>query len=147
MQINKTISIIVIIISVLALSLVRGFEQQLFYDPFLSFFRGEYHHKTFPELDLLKINFSYLLRFSINSVISLVIILFWFKNIKTVKNLSIIYLFSFLILIILFNTLFIIDNQKLMSLFFYVRRFLIHPMLVLLFIPALLYQKSVKSND
>ncbi len=126
------------------LILVRLFEDQLFYDPFLSYFKSEYAHAKLPQFNIFKLFLSLGMRFYINSVISLFLLYVIFKDTKIVKFSMLLYMVlgSILMISFIFVLTFFGENSK-MTLF-YIRRFLIQPIFILLFIPAFYYQKQVK---
>ncbi len=146
MQKSKFFTFVGISFLVLALASVRFFEKNWFYDPFILFFKGEYHHKDLPDFDFVKLGLHYLLRYSINSILSLAIFYLWFKEIKLVKDFLIIYAIAFVVLFLGFSLL-VFMNEPNLSILFYVRRFLIQPLFLVLFMPALLYQKMLKSKE
>lgn len=131
---------------VFALISVRAFESQLFYDPFLEFFHGEIQNKPLPEYDGFKLFLGLFFRYLINSVITISIIYLLFKEISIVKLTAILLLGFFVVLII---TLFLILNFSAHPDYlyiFYIRRFLIQPLFLILFVPAFFYQKSVNNK-
>jgi len=132
---------------VLLLAVIRTYEH-LFYYPFLDYFTRDYSNLPFPQYDAIKLFFSLLLRYALNSIISLAIIQVLFKDFSLTKFASVLYLLFFIILII---TLFVILNFSAEAnnlLLFYVRRFLIQPLFVLLFVPAFYYQNQlIKKNN
>lgn len=146
MQKSKFFTFVGISFLVLALASVRLFEKNWFYDPFILFFKGEYHYKDLPDFDFVKLGLHYLLRYSINSILSLTILYLWFKEIKLIKDFLIIYAIAFAVLFLGFSLL-VFMNEPNLSILFYVRRFLIQPLFLVLFVPALLYQKMLKSKD
>lgn len=146
MQKSKFFTFVGISFLVLALASVRFFEKNWFYDPFILFFKGEYHHKDLPDFDFVKLGLHYLLRYSINSILSLAILYLWFKEIKLIKDFLIIYAIAFVVLFLGFSLL-VFMNEPNLSILFYVRRFLIQPLFLVLFVPALLYQKMLKSKE
>jgi exosortase F-associated protein len=123
---------------------VRAFEDNLFYDPFLIYFNGDYLASPLPEFDALLLFLGLLFRYVLNTVLSLGIIYFLFKDKEMIKFASILYLFFFLVLMsAFFFILYFYGNQNNFVLF-YVRRFLIQPLFVILFIPAFYFQKLSK---
>lgn len=133
------LKIITAIFIVLCLVLIRSFENQLFYDPLLVYFDSDFKSLPFPEMDLLKLFFGLLLRYFLNSALSLLLIYILFRDLDMLKFSTFLYLFFFLVL---FGMFFIIlkffpDGNWLL---FYVRRFIIQPIFVILFIPAFYYQ-------
>ncbi len=127
------------------LVMVRYFENQLFYDPLLKFYEADYLNHSFPYFETGKLFFNVLLRYLINSIISLGIlyVTFFDKNILefSVYLFSIFFVICFTVFVVL---IFEIESQNFLALF-YVRRFLIHPIFVLILMPAFYYyrRKSV----
>jgi exosortase F-associated protein len=140
---NKS-KVFLLILLVLLLVGIRAFENQLFYDPFLVYFERDYKTLPLPEFDSIRLFFGLLFRYALNTIVSLGIIYVLFKEIELVKFASILYFIFFLILIVAFYCIiyFYADQNNLML--FYVRRFLIQPILILLFIPGFYYQKLNK---
>jgi exosortase F-associated protein len=116
--------------------MVRVFQGELFYDPFFAFFKTDYHINTLPDYNLTKLICYLILRYAINSIISLGIIYALFQNMQFIRLASILYLGAFLILIVLFLILLLNLDSNWYYLFFNVRRFLIHPVLLILFTAA-----------
>ncbi len=139
---KKNLAIVGILIFVLIL--VRAFESKLFYDPFLEFFHGESQNKPLPEYDGFKLFFGLFFRYLINSVITILIIYLLFKEISIVKLTSFLLVAFFVVLIV---TLFLILNfssQPDYLFIFYIRRFLIQPLFLILFVPAFYYQRKIQ---
>ena len=130
---------------VFLLAVIRAFED-LFYDPFLNYFKTDYSNLPFPEYDSLKLFFSLLLRYVLNSIVSLAIIQVLFKDFLLTKFASVLYLIFFIILIIAFFVILTFSAEANNLLLFYVRRFLIQPLFVLLFVPAFYYQKQLEKK-
>lgn len=137
---NKT-AIFVVMLFVTLLVFVRAFEKQLFYDPFLVYFEGDYMELPLPEFDNLKLFFGLTFRFFLNAIFSLGILYFIFKDKEMISFVSILYLFLFVILIAAFFCMLHFFKNQENLLLFYVRRFLIQPLFVIVFIPAFYYQK------
>jgi exosortase F-associated protein len=141
---NHKLRIVLAILCVLFLTLIRAYEDTLFYDPFLNYFKTDYHNLPLPEVENVSLFFGLLFRYFLNTVLSLAIIYVLFKDLEAIKFASILYLVFFVILVIgFFFELSILDGTNKMVLF-YIRRFLIQPIFLLLFLPALYYQKQVK---
>ncbi len=125
------------------LVLIRGFEDDIFYDPLEVFFKSHnYNENPLPELNGFWLFISYFLRFFSNTVLSLVLIYLVFLDLKLIKFSIILYVMTFILLTSLFFSFLkaeLVGHQTL----FYLRRFIIHPILVLLFIPGFFYQKSI----
>jgi exosortase F-associated protein len=128
---------------VMLLVLIRAFEETLFYDPFLNFYKSEYSHLPFPQINIFKLFFSLGMRFYLNSVISLFLLYVIFKDTKIVKFSILLYMIlgSVLMISFIFVLTFFGEDNK-MTLF-YIRRFIIQPIFILLFIPGFYYQKLI----
>jgi exosortase F-associated protein len=143
---NKAINISVIVILVLSLLLIIMFEKDLFYDPFLEFFHGDTQNKILPEFDTLKLFLGLLLRYFMNGILTILILYFLFKDFSILKLTSFLLLFFFVVLIIIFFSLLHFSKSPDYLFVFYVRRFLIQPLFLILFVPAFFYQKSVNKQ-
>ena len=123
------------------LVLIRVFENELFYDPYLLFFQSDYLQMDFPRREVLKLTLNTTLRYTLNTVISLAIIYVFFKDKSIVKFSAFFYVFAYLILLAFFLYFVIHPRQEDYYLFFNFRRFLIQPILLLLLLPAFYYYK------
>ncbi|WP_130735982.1 exosortase F system-associated protein [Flavobacterium sp. J27] len=132
-----------ILILVICLILIRFFEDQLFYDPFLNFFKSEYQHKSLPEFNGKSLFIGVLFRYGLNTFLSLGLIYCLFLEKKMVVFAASLYGVFFIVLSGSFFML-LLGNQPNYLVLFYVRRFLIQPLFLVLFIPAFYYQKTVK---
>ena len=124
------------------LLLIRAFEDELFYDPYLKFFQSDYLYLDSPRREVLKITLSTTLRYVINTLISLVILYVFFKDNSVVKFSVLIYIMFYVILLGLFLYFVLNPKQEDYYLFFNIRRFLIQPILLLLLLPAFYYQRK-----
>ncbi len=139
---NHKLRIALAMMLVLLLVLIRTHEDSLFYDPFLNYFKTDYYNLPLPELNNIQLFFGMVYRYFLNSTVSLAIIYVLFKDIEAVKFASILYLIFFMLLIFaLFLVLSFFGETNKMTLF-YIRRFLIQPIFLLLFLPAFYYQKQ-----
>lgn len=127
----------------LLLLLIRAYEDVLFYDPLLDFFKGDYKNFPLPDLDLLKLNLGVAFRYVLNTGISLGILWFIFKDSEIMKLSVLLYAILFVLLLMVFNYLLYtsegVQNQLPL---FYVRRFLIQPVFLLVLLPAFYFQKK-----
>jgi exosortase F-associated protein len=140
--INHKVRILAALFFVLLLALIRAYEDVLFYDPFLNYFKTDYHNLPLPEVESSSLFFGLLFRYFLNTVLSLFMIYALFKDIEAVKFASILYVVFFVILVgIFFFVLSFFGETNKMALF-YIRRFLIQPIFLLLFLPAFYYQKQ-----
>lgn len=123
------------------LILIRTFENELFYDPYLKFFENDYLYIDNPRREIFKLTLFTTLRYVLNSIISLGVIFMFFSDKSIVKFSAFIYAVAFVILIGLFLYFVINPNQDDYYIFFNIRRFLIQPLLLLLLLPAFYYYK------
>lgn len=138
---NKPITFILLFILFTLLVLVRVFENDLFYDPYLTFFQNDYLYMDSPRREVFKVILHTTGRYTINMILSLGILYLFFKDINILKFSTIIYIIAFIVLISL-NLYFVINpRQEDYYLFFNIRRFLIQPILLLLLLPAFYYYK------
>lgn len=135
---TETFSIIGLI---LLLAIIRNYESQIFYDPFLRFFKGNYQNQALPEFDSFKLFANFFFRYFLNTAVSLAILYMIFKQREIITISSFLYLVFFVILITLFflAVAFYKDNFVI----FYIRRFIIQPIFLLLFVPGFYYQRQV----
>lgn len=136
-----SIKYILILILLSLLVLIRVFENQLFYDPYLLFFKNDYLYMDFPRREVLKLTFFTSLRYILNSIISISIIYVFFKDKSIVKFSALVYVIAYIILVLIFLYFVINPRQEDYYLFFNFRRFLIQPVLLLLLLPAFYYYK------
>lgn len=126
--------------------LVRLFENHLFYDPLIKFYDGNFQNAEFPELAFWKYNLSLAFRYVINAVISIGLIGVLFQNKIFVKFTSLLLIILFIVCIILF---WMVENNikpEYYMYLFYIRRFLIQPLLIIVLIPAFYFQKLNKQS-
>lgn len=141
---NNWVSAIAITCLIFALVCVRAFENQLFSDPLLDFFKGQFNKKPLPAFDAVSISVNYFFRFALNSIISLTIIFMVYKNWNQIKFASVLYAVFFVILISCLLMLLNLKDEKWYMIIFYIRRFIIQPLFLLLFLPAFYYQKLLQ---
>ena len=138
---HQPLKIILILVLFGLLVLIRIFENELFYDPYLLFFRNDYLYMDFPRREIFKLTAFTILRYVLNSSISLAIIYLFFRDKSILKFSGIIYVIAYILLILIFLYFVINPRQEDYYLFFNFRRFLIQPMLLLLLLPAFYYYK------
>lgn len=134
---------LVIIIAIAGLVCIRLFEDLLFDDPFLLFFKGNNVHSYLPSFGWISIIFNYFFRYFLNTALSLLIIYAFFSDKKLVQFAGLMYFIFFVTLLFAFLILLKFYDNSLSMIIFYVRRFIIQPVLLLLFIPAFFYQRSL----
>lgn len=126
---------------VLFLAAIRFFEQELFYDPLIVFFKSDYLLGIIPPMDMANLMFNLTLRYCLNSAISLAIIYFSFRDFNILKFSALLYAVLYVLATAIFIFLVLnIEREHYLALF-YVRRFLIHPLFLLILLPAFYYYR------
>jgi len=142
MLLSKPIKIVACLVLIFMLVAVRAFENTLFYDPFIAYFKAEFSNLPYPQYDSILLFLNLISRYTLNSVLSVLILYVIFEDILMIKFSGVLLLF--LLVILLFIQFLLLnyfdENQKMVL--FYVRRFIIQPIFLLLFIPAFYYQKK-----
>jgi exosortase F-associated protein len=135
------LKIIITILVVVCFAIIRAFERQLFYDPFLTYFDTEFKALPFPKVDVLKLFGGLLFRYFLNTILSILLIYSLFQDVDIVKFSVFLYVFFLVLLLGMFLAIlnYYPDGSWLL---FYVRRFIIQPIFILLFIPAFYYQQQ-----
>ena len=120
---------------------IRAFENELFYDPYLIFFKNDYLYIDSPRREVAKLVFFTSLRYGLNTLFSLGILYVAFRDKGIIKFSSVLYALAYLILMSAFFYFVIKPRQEDYYLFFNVRRFLIQPVFLILFLPAFYYYR------
>ena len=131
-------------IAIFGLIAVRMVEDQLFYDPFQAFFHLANKHAEFPDFKWTPLILNYLFRFGLNLVLSAAVVYFIFKNkqwtLQAIVLMLIVFAITFPLYLYCIHTQF--DIGYLFS--FYMRRFVIQPLILLLIIPLFYYREHVQ---
>jgi exosortase F-associated protein len=138
---SKSTRYILIGLSIIALAMIRFFEDYLFYDPYLQFFKNDYLYIDSPRRETFKLVMSTTLRFIMNSGISLGLLFLVFRDRGIIKFASLIFGLAYFVLLMAFLYFVINPNQDDYYLFFNIRRFLIQPIILLVLLPAFYYHK------
>ena len=138
---NKSLTYILLFILFTLLVLVRVFEKDLFYDPYLTFFQNNYLYMDSPRREVFKLILNTTFRYFVNTILSLGILYLFFKDLSIIKFSFIIYVIVFIVLIGLYIYFVINQRQEGYYMFFNIRRFLIQPIFLLLLLPAFYYYK------
>ncbi len=135
-------SYLMIFILLVLLLAVRYFEG-LFYDPLIAFFKHDYLNKNLPEIHTGALLLHLLLRYTLNTLLSLGVIWYLFKE-KAYLRFGVYFYTSAFLLLSALLLLFILHPalKKQVFTIFYIRRFLIQPLFLLLLIPAFYYQQK-----
>ena len=139
---NHKVRIALAMLFIILLVLIRAYEDSLFYDPFLDYFKSDYYNLPIPEINNFELFTGLFLRYFLNSSISLAIIYVLFKDFDAIKFAAILYLIFFIILVAAFFFILLNNGEANKMGLFYIRRFLIQPLFLLLFLPAFYYQKQ-----
>jgi exosortase F-associated protein len=139
----KILSWFLVALGILGLIGIRVLEGNLFYDPFLDYFHEARKNIPFPSFEWRKLIAGHLFRFVLNLFFSCLVIHFWFKNrqwtIQGALLILIIFLITFPIYLYCIYDRF--DIGYLLS--FYMRRFVIQPLILLLIIPMFYYRRQI----
>lgn len=128
------------------LVLIRVFENELFYDPYLLFFQNDYLYLDYPRREILALTISTTIRYLLNSGISLAILYLFYLDLSMIKFSLLLYGVAYVILISIFLYFVINPRQEDYYLFFNLRRFLIQPIILLFLLPAFYYYKLKNTN-
>lgn len=143
----KILNWIIVILGFFGLIGVRMMEDRLFYDPFLDYFHLANKDATFPDFDLIPLILNYLFRFLLNLILSAVVVHFIFKNkqwtVQAMVLMLIVFVITFPLYLYAISTKF--EIGYLFS--FYMRRFVIQPLILLLIIPMFYYRKQALSKS
>ncbi|MCA6066868.1 exosortase F system-associated protein [Chryseobacterium sp. RG1] len=139
----KILSWFLVIVGIFGLVSVRMLEDKLFYDPFLNYFHEAVKNIDFPSFEWGKLILGHFFRFILNLLFSCLIIQCLFKNKEwTVQGailITIIFAITFPIYLYC-----IYDKFEIGYLFsFYMRRFVIQPLVLLLIVPLFYYRKQM----
>jgi len=124
------------------LVLIRFYEDQLFYDPYGSFFQNDYLYIDNPRREVFKLVVFTTLRYVLNTIISLGILFVVFRDWSVIKFSGIIYVTAYVIFMALYLYFVLNPKQEDYYLFFNIRRFLIQPIILILLLPAFYYHKQ-----
>ncbi|WP_159946553.1 exosortase F system-associated membrane protein [Polaribacter septentrionalilitoris] len=138
---NTYIKIILLVILFMTLFAIRGYGNTLFYDPLIAYFKNDYLYMYLPVLDTWRLVVNMLFRYTLNSLVTLGIIWVLFERKDYLKFSGFFLMLAFMILIVTFVLLLKNDFEDGYLLPFYIRRFIIHPLFLLLLLPAFYYQK------
>lgn len=139
----KILNWIIVLLGIAGLIAIRMFEDQLFYDPFVAYFHKANKYADFPDFEWLKLTVHYFFRFLLNLILSLVVVQFIFRNKKWTIQAAILILIVFAITLPIY--LYCIHTKfEIGYLFsFYMRRFVIQPLTLLLIIPLFYYRNQI----
>lgn len=143
---SSQLKLVWIFIIILLLVLVRVFEDVLFYDPFLSYYKKQFVNLSFPKVNLFQLSFGLTLRFFLNSLLSITLLWVVFKDRGMINFVVFLYLGLFFLLLLAFFFVYHFYAEDGKMALFYIRRFLIQPIFILLFLPGFYYQKKMQNG-
>ena len=132
---------LMVVIGVMGLVLVRYFETNLFYDPLDLFFQGDYLTRELPLIDPLFFWPSLIFRFLLNLIFGLMLLKGLFIDPQTIRFSWVLYLMFFAFLSLALFGLMAMYQAGYYHQLFYFRRFLIHPIILLILIPGFYFYK------
>lgn len=142
----KIVNWIIVIIAVLGLIGIRAVEDKIFYDPFLEYFHEANKKADFPDFEWGKLIFNYIFRFLLNLIFSVIAVHFIFKRkawtIQAAILMILVFAVTFPIYLYCISTKF--EIGYLFS--FYMRRFVIQPLVLLLIIPMFYYRQKLEAG-
>jgi exosortase F-associated protein len=138
---NKSLlfRITALVLAVFFLVSVRLMEKHWFPEPFIEFFGSDNYLTANPPGLTFKDYFNILFRYAVNSVVSVLILYLLFQDKSLVRFAVKIYVYSGGILFVLFLVSVWIYEPGSYRFLFYVRRLLIHPVLLFILIPAIYF--------
>ncbi len=143
---NNKLKLTAVLFLISFLIAIRAFEDTLFYDPLRDYYKLNYNNLPLPKIDIIKLFFSLGFRFYLNSIISLGLLRLIFNDAKIIKFSIFLYsVFGIILMVSFFFVLLKFGETNKMNLF-YIRRFIIQPIFIMLFIPAFYYQKKMKQD-
>lgn len=140
------IRITVVFLCLLGFAFLRFRESELFYDPLIAFFKGNYRATILPDMEEGKLFLHLFFRYTINTVLSLVILWMAFKERGIISFAILFYVVVFVLLMITFKIMLTTQGVGEYLPLFYVRRFLIQPILLFMLLPAFYYYRKVHNS-
>ena len=123
---------------------IRVLEEKLFYDPFLKYFQQEFHTSDFPVFVWWKLIMSHFFRFLLNLIFSAILLQGLFGKKNWTKQATFLMVLGFVVLLPIYLTG-LYTQMKWGYLFtFSVRKFVIQPVFLLLFVAVFYYKKRLE---
>lgn len=139
----KILNWLLVIMGICGLAGVRLLEGQIFYDPFLDYFHEANKNIEFPQFEWGKLIISHLFRFLLNLLFSCLIIQCLFKKRDWTMQGALLIMMIFVITFPIYLYC-IYDHFNIGYLFsFYMRRFVIQPLTLLLIVPVFYYRRQM----
>ncbi len=143
---SKRVKVLIIVFAFALLALIKINEDIIYYDPFISYFKNNYFNQPTPNYTLFKLLTNTTARYLINSLISIFILYIAFQKKSIIRFSILFYSLAFIILITCYSIILFNFSIDLKQVFFYIRRFLIQPIFILILLPAFYYQNRIQNN-
>ncbi len=138
---NKITRYGLVFLLLVLLVLIRWYQNELFYDPYISFFKNDFLYLDAPKTDVFKLTLFTSLRYVLNTILSLGIIKLLLKENTIVRFSALLFGIAYVILLIFFLYFVLYPKQENYYLLFNIRRFLIQPVILIVLLPAFYYYK------
>ena len=139
----KVFYMLLAVLCLFGLLFIRFRESVLFYDPLIDYFHGDYQNTPLPIFAKGKLMVHILFRYLLNMLLSLGLLWAVFRDRGIIKFTVVFYAVVFIVLSIVYYILLHHHTPSEYMGLFYVRRFLIQPLLVFLLLPAFFYYRKV----
>jgi exosortase F-associated protein len=139
---SRPVRIVITIILFGLLFLIRAYETELFYDPLIVYFQNDYLYKPIPDIDSWRLTVDLLFRYSLNSLVTLGIVFMIFRKKKYVKFAGFMLMLAFMLMIVIFALLLRTNFESGYLFPFYIRRFIVHPIFLLILLSAFYYHRQ-----
>lgn len=144
---SKWLRYLLVGVSVILFAVIRTFQADLFYDPLLEFFHGNFKGYGLPDIDLLPFSASLIFRYLLNTALSLGIIYLLFQKKSHLLFAGTLYAILGVICVVAVLIFIYLNDPENHLLLFYTRRILIQPLFLFIILPALYFQeRSAKDN-
>lgn len=140
------VRVLLVFLCFLGFAFIRFRESELFYDPLISFFKSNYQSMPLPGMEMGKLYVHLFLRYLLNTVLSLIVLWFIFKEKGMITFAVLFYGVVCVILLLVLGVLFKTQEVGEYLPIFYVRRFLIQPILLFMLLPAFYYYRKVSNS-
>lgn len=139
------ISILYSLFIIMGFAVIRFYESTLFYDPLLAYYKNNFQELQLPTFDNFKIAIYFILRYFMNTFLSLLLLWTLFKDMDMLRFSAYLYVFLLIFLLLSFFIVLYFYNNQAKMILFYIRRFIIQPIFILIFLPGFWYQKKLDS--
>lgn len=134
---------LLVLMGITGLIAVRAVENHLFYDPFLKYFSSAYQKEVFPAFEYSKLLLNYLFRFALNLLFSAMVLHGLFKRTTWTFQGVVLMILVFAIIFPLYLYCIHTEFETGYLISFYMRRFVIQPIILLLIVPVFYYRQHL----